>query len=103
MSDDAAVTTSLAQDLRWATGTLAGAGIESSRWDAEQLAAHVLGVSKADLVRVAGLDAKEHSTFVDLVSRRAERVPLQQTNIDATVAASGTEFGHETLILKYAE
>ncbi|HVF20952.1 MAG TPA: peptide chain release factor N(5)-glutamine methyltransferase [Mycobacteriales bacterium] len=77
MSDEMRVAVTLAHALKWATDRLAEADVESPRWDAEQLAAHVLGVKKSELVGVSQLDPEQHSDFVDLVRRRAERVPLQ--------------------------
>ena len=77
MSDETRVSTSLDQALRWATDRLGAAGIESPRWDAEQLAAHVLGVKKSELLQVVELDPEQHSALVSLIRRRAERVPLQ--------------------------
>ena len=77
MTDEMRVSTTLNQALRWATDHLAAAGVESPRWDAEQLAAHVVGVKKSELLGVAELDPEQHSAFVSLVRRRAERVPLQ--------------------------
>ncbi len=76
LASDADATT-LDRELRWAEARLADAGVESSRWDAEQLAAHVLGVRRADLVRLTAMTGAEHADFVGLVGRRAERVPLQ--------------------------
>lgn len=56
---------------------LAAAGVPSPRWDAEQLAAHVLGVSRTSLPVVPNLDAAQHAAFTELVARRAAREPLQ--------------------------
>ncbi|MCL1799952.1 MAG: peptide chain release factor N(5)-glutamine methyltransferase [Promicromonosporaceae bacterium] len=77
--------------LLWATDLLAAAGIASPRHDAEVLAAHVLGISRAELKRRSilgvrfGIDDDDDGapsnaawlTFQDLVRRRAQRVPLQ--------------------------
>jgi release factor glutamine methyltransferase len=65
------------QALQRAVALLATAGIESPRWDAEQLAAHVLGVARTSLPVVPNLDAAQHEQFVALVARRAAREPLQ--------------------------
>lgn len=59
-----------------ATGLLAEAGVPSPRFDAEELAAHALGIERGQLWGVADLgDARD--AFEGLVRRRAERVPLQ--------------------------
>ena len=63
--------------LQQAVALLAAAGIESPRWDAEQLAAHVLGVSRTSLPVVPSFDAAQHAEFLALVARRAGREPLQ--------------------------
>ncbi len=68
--------------LRWAFGTLADAGVASPRADAEILLAHVLGIARAELRRVAVLDSPlpddgATEAFAALVARRAAREPLQ--------------------------
>jgi release factor glutamine methyltransferase len=61
--------------VREATATLAAAGVESPRVDAELLLAHVLGAPRAAWPsEVAGSDVTK---FRDLVARRATREPLQ--------------------------
>ncbi len=57
-----------------ATEILAAAGVASPRHDAEALAAHLLGVSRGDLVRHETLDRPAYDA---LVARRAAREPLQ--------------------------
>ncbi|HVE98937.1 MAG TPA: peptide chain release factor N(5)-glutamine methyltransferase, partial [Mycobacteriales bacterium] len=74
---DTEVAVPLATALRDATDVLARAGVESPRWDAEQLAAHVTGVPKSQLARFSDLDADAAGRFQALVARRAARVPLQ--------------------------
>ena len=60
-----------------ATRTLDAAGVPSARVDAEELAAHLLGVSRTKL----GLQPLVETEFVErytaLVDRRAQRIPLQ--------------------------
>lgn len=60
-----------------ATATLDRAGVPSPGFDAEELAAHLLGVSRTRL----GLTPLVESSWIDgyqtLVARRAERIPLQ--------------------------
>lgn len=69
--------TSVQRAIQEAAHLLAGAGIESPRWDAEQLVAHVLGVSRTSLPVIPNLDAAQHAKLHELVARRASRVPLQ--------------------------
>ena len=63
--------------LRDATATLADAGIDSARWDAEQLVAFVAGIPRAQLPRLDSLTCEQVERFRALVARRAARVPLQ--------------------------
>jgi release factor glutamine methyltransferase len=63
--------------LAEATERLAAAGVDSPRWDAEQLLAHVLGVSRTSLATVQSLDAAQDLALAELVARRARREPLQ--------------------------
>lgn len=75
----------MSRSLRDALGTahrlLADAGLPSPSADAQALAAHVLGVSKAELARriVLGdhLDAGQEARFDQLIQRRSQRFPLQ--------------------------
>jgi len=60
--------------LARATERLAAAGVESARHDAEELAAHVLGVRRTELVRHDRID---RVAFDELIDRRATRQPLQ--------------------------
>ncbi len=53
---------------------LAAAGVPSARHDAEQLAAHVLGVSRVGLLQHDEIDAEAYQR---LVARRVRREPLQ--------------------------
>lgn len=63
--------------VSWAAGILAEAGIGSARAEAEQLAAHVAGVSRGQLALVATLTSGQRDRFEALVVRRARREPLQ--------------------------
>ena len=54
---------------------LRAAGVASPRPDAEELAAHLIGVGRGQLWQ--HLDAPAPAGFPDLVQRRAHRVPLQ--------------------------
>lgn len=67
---------SVRQAIADAAAVLAAAGVDSARVDAEYLAAHAAGV---DRVRVmfAEPDPAFYPRFRDLVTRRAQRIPLQ--------------------------
>lgn len=70
------MTTPLAAALSSATDQLTAAGVDSARADAEQLAAHALGVRRGELTLVSDL-GDQADTFTALVARRAAREPLQ--------------------------
>lgn len=59
-----------------AAAELASAGIDSARFDAEELAAHVTRTSRGTL-RFHDADAATIAAYRDLVAARARRVPLQ--------------------------
>ena len=65
----------LLDEIAIATVRLAEAGVESPRTDAELVAAHLHGVSRAELHLV--LDASFDPRFWDEVARREAREPLQ--------------------------
>ncbi len=56
---------------------LAAAGVESPRFDAEELAAHVLGLRRGGLALAPAFAPDQQTAYDGLVERRAERVPLQ--------------------------
>ncbi|WP_280235802.1 peptide chain release factor N(5)-glutamine methyltransferase [Nocardia cyriacigeorgica] len=60
-----------------AVETLQAAGVPSPRADAEQLAAHVLGVQRSRLLLAPLLTPEQLAELRDLVDRRAQRIPLQ--------------------------
>jgi release factor glutamine methyltransferase len=68
----------MTEDLRAAvdaaTARLAAAGVGSPRFDAEELAAHLLGVGRTELLRHDQLDAAAYET---LITAREQRRPLQ--------------------------
>jgi release factor glutamine methyltransferase len=64
-------------DIEAAAATLAAAGVASPRHDAEELAAHVLGLSRSRLVLLDRLPAAAAGRYAELVEQRAARVPLQ--------------------------
>lgn len=67
----------LATALNNATETLARAGVDSPRVDAELLAAHVLDVSRGRIQALALLDTDIDAVYQDLIAERASRIPLQ--------------------------
>lgn len=60
-----------------AARTLAAAGIESPRVDAELLLAHVTRRSRAGLITLSEVPEDDAARFAALVGQRADRVPLQ--------------------------
>ncbi len=66
----------LQQAISDAAIVLATAGIDSARTDAEQLAAHVLGVDRGRLM-FADPEPRALDEFRALVGQRARRIPLQ--------------------------
>ncbi|WP_420811352.1 peptide chain release factor N(5)-glutamine methyltransferase [Candidatus Frankia nodulisporulans] len=69
--------TPAAERIDAATTRLAAAGVASPRADAEQLAAFVLGIGRAQLLLVDDLPAPAATRFEALVCCRAAREPLQ--------------------------
>jgi release factor glutamine methyltransferase len=67
----------LAPLLTAVAARLSAAGVASPRADAELLAAHVLGVGRGRLALVDTIRADEARRLAELVTRRADRVPLQ--------------------------
>ncbi len=67
----------LARELAGAATRLAAAGVDSPRWDAEQLAAYVAGVQRSRLVLIDTLRPEQAARLSELVARRCGRVPLQ--------------------------
>ncbi|WP_368731243.1 peptide chain release factor N(5)-glutamine methyltransferase [Mycobacterium arosiense] len=68
---------SLRRAIDDAAATLAEAGIDSARWDAEQLAAHLAGTDRGrlPLLELPGADFLRR--YRDVVAARSRRVPLQ--------------------------
>ncbi len=60
--------------LAAAARRLSEAGVASPRTDAEELAAHLLGVARGDLIRHELIEAQ---AYADLIEARAARHPLQ--------------------------
>ena len=67
----------LADALREATGILTAAGVPSPRVDAELLAGHLLGESRGRVAALALLDTPTPAGFHELITQRAQRIPLQ--------------------------
>ena len=65
------------QAVARAAGRLEAAGVASPRVDAELLAAHVSGLTRARLLIADAPDAAQLAEFDALVARRATREPLQ--------------------------
>lgn len=57
--------------------TLAEAGIDSARWDAEQLAAHLAGTDRGRLGVLDSPDDDFLGRYREVVAARSQRVPLQ--------------------------
>jgi release factor glutamine methyltransferase len=73
--------------VREAERVLTDAGVASPKVDAELLAAHVLGVPRGRLPMVPLVDPPVVDALRVLVSRRAERVPLQYLTGSAALGA----------------
>jgi release factor glutamine methyltransferase len=64
-------------EVEAAAAQLAAAGVASPRHDAAELAAYVLGLSRAKLVLLDRLPQPAAGRYAELVEQRAARVPLQ--------------------------
>jgi release factor glutamine methyltransferase len=69
--------TSLREAIVAATATLASAGIDSARTDAELLAAHVSGTERGRLALLDAPDPEFFNRFDQAIAARAQRTPLQ--------------------------
>lgn len=69
--------TSIRAALATAADTLAQAGIDSARTDAELLAAHVAGTDRGRLALLEQSDPVFFERFSAAVQKRAQRIPLQ--------------------------
>lgn len=76
-----------------ATERLAAAGVPSPQVDAEELAAHLLRVSRTRLGLYPLLDPAQYAAYQDLVARRALRVPLQYLTGEATLGRTTVKVG----------
>ncbi|HZU50133.1 MAG TPA: peptide chain release factor N(5)-glutamine methyltransferase [Mycobacterium sp.] len=68
---------SLRHAIACATAVLAGAGIDSARYDAEELAAHLAGVERGRLPLLDPPDDQFFDRYRDIIAARSRRVPLQ--------------------------
>lgn len=68
---------SLRRAIDDAAATLAEAGIDSARWDAEQLAAHLAGTDRGRLALLESPGEDFLERYRDVVAARSQRVPLQ--------------------------
>lgn len=75
--------------INQAAGTLAAAGIDSARVDAELLAAHAAGTHRGRLMLLDPLEPEFFDRFGQAVATRAKRVPLQ--HITGTAAFGPVE------------
>jgi release factor glutamine methyltransferase len=71
------MTTRLRCAIDSATTLLAEAGIDSARYDAEELAAHLAGTDRGRLALLASPDDTFFDNYRDSVAARSRRVPLQ--------------------------
>jgi release factor glutamine methyltransferase len=71
------MTTRLRSAIDSATTLLAGAGIDSARYDAEELAAHVAGTERGRLTLLDSPDDTFFDHYNAAVAARSRRVPLQ--------------------------
>ncbi|MFB9069782.1 peptide chain release factor N(5)-glutamine methyltransferase [Citricoccus parietis] len=97
-TDRQADTVTLESLLRSSTELLAAAGVDSPRADAELLAAHVLGVSRGEVVAwaIAGrrLDPLQSVDLRRLSISRATRTPLQYLTGTTTFRSVELQVGH---------
>lgn len=66
-----------------ATHRLTNAGVPTPGVDAELLLAHVLGLSRGNLILSRDLTEEQHRSYNDLVEQRCRRKPLQHLTGDA--------------------
>jgi release factor glutamine methyltransferase len=76
-----------------AESTLAEAGVESPRVDAELLLSHVTGVPRSLLLVAARPNDLQRRSYLELVDARAQRVPLQHLTGSAAFRFIDVEVG----------
>src|ERR1700758_2094772 len=70
-------TSPLRRAIDSAAAQLAEAGIDSARYDAEELAAHLVGTERGRLTLLDSPGEEFFGRYRDLVAARSRRVPLQ--------------------------
>ncbi len=84
---------SLRVQILQAARELADAGVPSARYDAEELAAHLLGTSRTRLGLQPLVEPDWVASYRDLVSRRARRIPLQHLTGTAVLGRTTVQVG----------
>jgi release factor glutamine methyltransferase len=84
--------TRLRRAIDSATALLADAGIDSARYDAEELAAHLAGTERGRLTVIDTPDDEFFGRYEAAITKRSHRIPLQ--HLTGTVA-----FGPVTLVV----
>lgn len=79
--------------VKQAAEQLAAAGVASAQVDAEQLAAHLLGVSRTKLGLHPLVESDWLAGYRALVQRRAQRIPLQHLIGHVTIGGATVEIG----------
>lgn len=69
--------TLLRRAIESAAAQLAEAGIDSARYDAEELAAHLVGAERGRLTLLEAPDDEFFGRYRDIVAARSQRVPMQ--------------------------
>ena len=69
--------TRLWREIDSAAALLADAGIDSARFDAEQLAAHLAGTDRGRLPLLESPGDEFFGRYHDVVAARSQRIPLQ--------------------------
>jgi release factor glutamine methyltransferase len=77
MTPAATMQNALRRAIDSAAALLAGAGIASARWDAEELAAHLTGSDRGRLALLDSAGEEFFARYRELVDARSRRVPLQ--------------------------
>lgn len=76
-----------------ATQQLEAAGVPSARHDAESLLSHVTGVPRLSLVSMVKPDSIQRDAFLELIKKRASRIPLQHLTGSAAFRYVDLEVG----------
>jgi len=87
------MTGSVREAIVAATATLAHAGIDSARIDAELLAAYAAGTERGRLALLDAVGTGFHDRFSDAIAARARRIPLQHITGTAAFGPVQLEVG----------